>query len=95
MSFLIFREFDNLYNECISQGWISCENTEDTVRLVSPGHLAEIRIVLFNNNQIQMSVPIRCEGDPHATQYTTHHDDVDVAARFGEMHMYNHTLTSQ
>ena len=42
-----------------------------------------------------MSVPIQCEGDPHATQYTTRYDDVEDgaanAARFGEFHIYNYT----
>lgn len=90
MSLLILREFDDLYDECVSKGWVPHENTEDTVRIVSPGHLSEVRIVI-RQSQIQMSVPIRCEGDPHATQYMTHHDDAESAARFGEMHLGHHT----
>lgn len=88
MSLLILREFDDLYDACVSKGWVPYENTEDVVRIVSPGHLSEVGIVI-GQSQIRLSVPIRCEGDPHATQYVTHHDDAVSAAKFGEMHLHN------
>jgi hypothetical protein len=94
MSFLILREFDVLYDTCVDQGWEPRENTDDVMRIVSPGDLAEIKVIL-RHDQIHMSVPIQCEGDPHATQYTTRYDDVEDgaanAARFGEFHIYNYT----
>jgi len=87
MSLLISREFDELYEMCVDQGWESRENTEDTMRFVSPGDLAEVRVVMKCDRKINMSVPIRCHGDPHATQYVTHHTDDVAAAEFGEMHV--------
>mgnify|MGYP000918982223 CR=1 FL=1 len=86
MSLLILREFDYLYDECVNQGWVPHENTEDAMRIVSPGNLAEVKIIL-RNNQIKMSVPIRCDGEPYATQYMTHLNDAEAAATFGEMHV--------
>lgn len=87
MSLLISREFDELYEICMDQGWESRENTEDTMRFVSPGDLAEVRVFMKCDNQIRLSVPMHCHGDPHATQYMTHYTDAVAAARFGEMHV--------
>jgi hypothetical protein len=90
MSLLISREFDELYEMCVDQGWDSRKNTEDTMCLVSPGDFAEVHVKLTCDNEIYMSVPIRCHGDPYATQYSTCYVDATAAAKFGEMHMVAH-----
>ena len=89
MSLLISREFDDLFDTCMDWGWEPRENTEDAIRLVSPGDLAEVRVAMKYDNQIHLSVPIPCRGDPHATQYTTRYTDATEAAKFGEMHVMN------
>ena len=86
MSLLISREFDKLYEMCVDQGWVPRENTEDTMRLVSPGDFAEVRVVMKCDRKIRMSVPIYCHKDPYATQYATHYNDATAAAKFGEFH---------
>jgi hypothetical protein len=87
MSLLLSREFDMLYDEWVGRGWESRENTGDTLHLVSPGNLAEFRVVMTGDRAIRVSVPIRFHEDPYATQYVSQYTDAGLAARFGEMHM--------
>ena len=87
MSLLISREFDDLYEMCVDHGWEPRNNTEGEMHFVSPGELAEVRVVMRCDRSISISVPIYSHGDPYSTQYATKYTDATAAAKFGEMHV--------